>query len=231
MRKLLLPMNKANLAFILFSFCILSLLFNPAAAHAAFQWPWEQAAAQDQAGNSDITTSQTAQSKVSAADLASRVEPRLSSAATSQASVLVPQNTVLANKLEDGSQIKRSSAEQEEQPGQFAAQKMPTSFTVKAPARNQNYEEAVKMQAKLNDLVRLTAEMELVNRSKIGAVQGMVEKARVNQDTLARLSSPVDVASKISKVDADQILLNKKIRAMREEVEKQMALQKDNEPR
>lgn len=193
---------------------------------AAFEWPWQQGATQK-----EKSSSLTAHPSSSPAVSSSPVMPQ---AKDNSRNADQPIGQTAAALKKDLSQAGRTPVDQLQtglsRPSVPAAGEgkrkagIQNSFMIKAPQRNANYEEVVKLQAKLNDLIHISTEMDRLNRSKVAAVQSMIDKARVNQKVLARLASPDDTTMKIRKVDADQILLSKKLRGMREEAEKQMAL-------
>ena len=224
MRKYLLPMNANTHVFSILKIVPLLLIFNAGSVLAAFEWPWQQAAEQ-KARNSNVTPSPSpspvmANAKDQSSDAVQKI--------TKDPALLKPEAVVQNRPFVP--QPKLMTLDVKSMPGaeNKSASVQPKFFTIVTPKRNANYEEAVKMQAKLNDLIHVTSDMDRLNRSKVSAVQSMVEKARVNENLLKTLAAPGDVTSKIRKVDAEQILLSKKLRGIREAAEKQMELAQSN---
>jgi len=206
MRKLLLPMNLTKRPLLAVPMLAMFLILSQVdVLTAAVEWPWQQqAVAEQKAKSSNVTP---------AANSSAMLTPSTQSGALSAIN-----NPAAVKAAPGGTPLGKSV--------QAAAEQ--NSFTVMAMQRKANYEEAVKMQTKLNDLLRISSDMDRLNRSKVSAVQSLVEKARTNEEILKKLSSPDDTTAKLKKVDAAQILLSKKLRGMREDAEKQIALAESN---
>ena len=197
------------------------LLLNAKPLLAAFAWPWDPPMAQKARSSNDTPVAS------SSAPVTSQPESEtLSSVQTIEPEAAVVTKEVLpkptsASPQKTSTDLPQPAAIVPNRPSRMSIQ---SSYTIKAPQRNDNYEEAIKLQARLNAILKLSAQMEQLNRSKVIEIQTMVDKARKNQQLLTRLASPIDGAAKIGKGDIQQILLTKKLRGLREEAEKQVAL-------
>lgn len=180
----------------------------------AVQWPWEQQAAQEQ------------QSQTRAATAASSVQgPTATSMALNragQAPLEAQKSAPVRNPIPLQNTRKESAAVQTKKP-QTDPRDIPQTFTIPAPPRALAHEDTVKMQAKMNDLIQIGQNMNRVNRAKVAEVPGMIAQAKTHQLILAELGSPADTTAHVRKVDAEQVLLHKKLRAIREQTEKQLA--------
>ena len=83
--------------------------------------------------------------------------------------------------------------------------------------------ESVQLRQKLNDIIRVNESVNKLNRAKIAQVQVIVDQARVHQRLLNELSVPQDVTTVIKTSDADQVLMQEKLRAIRDESQKSRA--------
>ncbi len=92
----------------------------------------------------------------------------------------------------------------------------PTSFVIPVPPRAASYQEAMQIRKKINDVIRLNEKLSRINRSKIAEVQTQVEQARIHQQILTELAIPLNT-KQVRTSDAEQVLLHKKLRAIREE--------------
>jgi len=207
-------MNTKKVILASFPMVWMLLVLSADTVFAAYDWPWQQAA--EQKAKSSTTSPALSTAMAESKDESRKAVQRIKQVSTTRLTPASPEVNAAKPQASKPDEANRVAG--------------PNSFTIAAPQRSGNYEEAVKMQAKLNELLRLTTEMDRLNRSKVAAVQSMVDKARINQQILAKLSSPVDSTIKVRKGDAEQILMSKKLRGLREEAEKQIALAQARKP-